>query len=75
MDELQDLSHTMWDCRYRLVWIPKHRKKTLFGDLRKLVRGIIRELAVQKESSFLEGHLLPDHVHMLVSIPPKYSLA
>jgi REP-associated tyrosine transposase len=75
MDEFQNLSHTVWDCKYHLVWIPKYRKKALFGDLRKHVGGIIRELAMQKESSIVEGHLMPDHIHMLVSIPPKYSVA
>jgi len=75
MDGFQNLSHTVWDCKYHVVWIPKYRKKVLFGDLRKDLGGIIRELAVQKESNILEGHLMRDHIHMLVSIPPKYSVA
>jgi putative transposase len=75
MDGFQNLSHTVWDCKYHLVWIPKYRKKVLFGDLRKHLGGIIRELALQKESRILEGHLMRDHIHMLVSIPPKYSVA
>jgi len=75
MDEFQNLSHTVWDCKYHVVWIPKYRKKVLFGELRKHLGGIIKELAMQKESSILEGHLMLDHIHMLVSIPPKYSVA
>jgi putative transposase len=75
MDGFQNLSHTVWDCKYHVVWIPKCRKKVLFGDLRKDLGGIIRELAQQKESSILEGHLMRDHIHMLVSIPPKYSVS
>jgi putative transposase len=75
MDEFQNLSHTMWDCKYHIVWIPKYRKKVLYGELRRHLGGILRELAEQKESSILEGHLMKDHIHMLVSIPPKYSVA
>jgi putative transposase len=75
MDQFQNLSHAVWDCKYHLVWIPKYRKKVLYGQLRKHLGGILRELAVQKESRVLEGHLMPDHIHMLVSIPPKYSVA
>ena len=75
MDEFQNLSHTVWDCKYHLVWIPKYRKKVLYGELRRHLGSILRELAMQKESRVLEGHLMPDHIHMLVSIPPKYSVA
>jgi putative transposase len=75
MDEFQNLSHTVWDCKYHVVWIAKYRKKVLYGELRKHLGGILRELAMQKESSILEGHLMPDHNHVLVSIPPKYSVA
>jgi putative transposase len=75
MDELQNLSHTVWECKYHVVWIPKYRKKVMYGELRKHLGGILRELAMQKESSVLEGHLMLDHIHMLVSIPPKYSVA
>jgi putative transposase len=72
MNHYRSLSHTSWDCKYHLVWIPKYRKKVLFGDLRKYLGDIFRELALQKETKVLEGHLMKDHVHMLVSIPPKY---
>jgi putative transposase len=75
MDEFQNLSHTVWDCKYHIVWIPKYHKKVLYGELRKHLGGILRELAEQKETSILEGHLMKDHIHMLVSIPPKYSVA
>ena len=75
MDEFQNLSHTVWDCKYHIVWIPKYRKKVLYEDLRRHPGVILRELAMQRESSILEGHLMPDHIHMLVSIPPKYSVA
>jgi putative transposase len=65
----------MWECKYHIVWIPKYRKKTIFGDLRKHLGEIFRELARQKESKVLEGHLMSDHVRILLSIPPKYSVS
>ena len=75
MYDEQSLSHTMWDCKYHIIWIPKYRKKAIFEDLRKYLGEIFRELATQKECKVLEGHLMPDHVHILLSIPPKYSLS
>jgi putative transposase len=72
MDDYESLCHSVWECKYHVVFIPKYRKKALFGELR---RNLLRALAKQKESEVLEGHLMPDHVHMLVSIPPKYSVA
>jgi len=75
MNHYRSLSHTAWDCKYHLIWIPKYRKKVLFGDLRKYLGNVFRELALQKESKVLEGHLMGDHVHMLVSIPPKYAVS
>lgn len=75
MHDEQSLSHTKWDCKYHVIWIPKYRKKSIFGDLRKYLGGIFRDLAKQKECTVIEGHLLPDHVHTLLSIPPKYSVA
>ena len=71
----QSLSHSKWECKYHIVWIPKYRRKKLFGELRKELGQVLRELARQKESEIIEGHLLSDHVHMLISIPPKYSVA
>ena len=75
MDDLQSLSHTVWDCKYHVVWIPKCRRKVLYGELRKYLGQVLRELATQKESRVVEGHLMGDHVHMLISIPPKYAVA
>ncbi len=75
MYDEQSLSHTRWDCKYHVIWIPKYRKKSIFGDLRKYLGEIFRELARQKECTVIEGHLMPDHVHILLSIPPKYSVA
>ena len=71
----QSLSHSKWECKYHVVWIPKYRRKKLFGELRKELGQVLRELARQKESEIIEGHLLPDHVHMLISILPKHSVA
>ncbi|MGD9949973.1 MAG: IS200/IS605 family transposase [Desulfobulbus sp.] len=75
MYDEQSLSHTKWDCKYHVIWIPKYRKKSIFGDLRKCLGEIFRELAWQRECTVIEGHLMPDHVHILLSIPPKYSVA
>jgi len=75
MEDVQSLKHTTWECKYHVVWIPKCRKKVLYGQLRKSVGEILRGLAQQKESMILEGHLMGDHVHVLISIPPKYSVA
>lgn len=69
------LSHTAWDCKYHLVWIPKYRKKVIYGKIRSQLGDILRELALHRESNILEGHLMGDHVHMMVSIPPKYSVS
>ena len=75
MNDVQCLSHTKWECKYHVVWIPKCRRKPLYGQLRKNMGEIFHELARQKESRVLEGHLQPDHVHMLISIPPKYAVS
>ena len=71
----QSLSHTVWECKYHLVWIPKYRRKKLYGQIRDYLGPVFKELARQRESSVVEGHLVGDHVHMLISIPPKYSVA
>ena len=73
--DYETLSHSKWDCKYHVVFIPKYRKKTLFGELRRHLGTVFRTLAEQKESRIEEGHLMPDHVHMLISIPPKYAVA
>ena len=75
MDEYQSLNHTRWDCKYHVVFIPKGRKKTLFGHVRRDLGEVFRRLAEQKESRIEEGHLMPDHVHMMISIPPKYAVS
>ena len=75
MEDLKRLSHAVWDCKFHVVFIPKCRRKVLYGRLRKQLGKVFRELARQKESIVEEGHLMPDHVHMLVSIPPKYAVA
>ena len=75
MENVESLSHTAWECKYHLVWIPKCRKKTLYGQLRKYLVSLFKDLASQRECEIIEGHLLPDHVHILISIPPKYAVA
>jgi putative transposase len=75
MKNISSLSHTAWDCKYHLVWVPKYRKAILYGQLRKYLGEIFRDLALHKESRIHEGHLLGDHVHMMISIPPKYSVS
>ena len=69
------LSHTKWECKYHVVFIPKYRRKVLFDQLRRELGVVFRKLAEQKESWIEEGHLMRDHVHMMISIPPKYSVA
>jgi putative transposase len=73
--DYETLSHSKWDCKYHVVFIPKYRRKALFGELRKHLGVAFRTLTEQKESHIEEGHLMPDHVHMLISIPPKYAVA
>lgn len=75
MKEYQSLAHTRWVCKYHIVFIPKRRKKKIFGSLRKHLGEIFRELARHKESAVVEGHLMPDHVHICLSIPPKYAVS
>jgi REP-associated tyrosine transposase len=75
MNDYQSLSPTKWECKYHVVFIPKYRRKVLYGQLRIHLGEVFRELARQKESAIEEGHLQPDHVHMLLSVPPKYALA
>ena len=75
MDNSSSLNHSRWECKYHVVWIPKYRRKTLYDQVRKYLGEVFRDLARGKESEVLEGHLMPDHVHMLISIPPKYAVA
>ena len=75
MKRLASLSHTVWDCKYHVVWIPKYRRRVLYGNLRSYLGDIFHELARQRESRIVEGHLCVDHVHMCIEIPPKYSVS
>ena len=75
MHDWKSLSHVRWDCKYHIVFVPKYRQKKLYGKFRNLVGGIIRDLCRQRGVELLEGHLMPDHIHMCLSIPPKYSVA
>ena len=72
---VQSTNHTKWECKYHIVFIPKYRKKVIFGQIKKELGTVFQSLAEQRESVIEEGHLMPDHVHMLISIPPKYSVA
>ena len=71
----QSLSHSRWDCKYHVVFVPKRRRKALFGSIRQKLGGVFHELARQKECRIVQGHLLPDHVHICIEIPPKYAVA
>ena len=75
MERYESLHHAKWECKYHVVWIPKCRKKVLYGQLRKDLGRVLRELARQKEREVIQGALRADHVHMVVSIPPKYSVS
>ena len=74
-DTYQSLSHSRWHGKYHVVFVPKRRRKVLFGHIRKALGPIFHELARQKECRILEGHAMPDHVHMCIEIPPKYAVA
>lgn len=75
MHTYETLKHTTWECKYHVVFIPKCRRKTLYVQLRRDLGAVFRDLAEQKECQVEEGHLMPDHVHMLLSVPPKYSVS
>ena len=75
MDEFESLNHTKRQCKYHVVFIPECRRKTLYVQLRRYLGEVFRKLAEQKESRIEEGHLMPDHVHMMISIPPKYAVS
>ncbi len=74
MENIQSLSHSKWDCKYHITWIPKYRKKVIFGKIRRELGEVFHSLARQRESLIEEGHMMPDHVHMMISIPPKYAV-
>ncbi len=75
MHEWQSLSHVKWECKYHVVITPKYRRKVFFGRMRKQVGQILRELCRQRDVELLEGHAMSDHIHMVLSIPPKFSVA
>jgi putative transposase len=74
-DLYQSLSHSKWDCKYHVVLVPKRRRKAIFGQTRRQLGPIFHALAKQKECQIIEGHLMPDHVHMCITIPPKHPVA
>jgi putative transposase len=71
----KSLAHSRWECKYHVVFIPKYRRKAMYGEIRASLGGIFHELARQKECRIVEGHLLADHVHMCIEIPPKHAVA
>jgi len=75
MRQVNSLNHTRWECKYHIVFIPKYRRKVLFGQIRRELTEVFHNLARQKESLIEEGHLMSDHVHMMISIPPKYAVS
>jgi len=75
MHNWESLSHVRWDCKYHVVFIPKYRKKVMYGKLRKKVGEILRNLCRQRGVELIEGHAMPDHIHLCLAIPPKYSVA
>ena len=75
MSDYRSLAHSRWECKYHVVFIPKYRKKKIFGQIKKYLGEVLHRLASQRESRIEEGHLMADHVHMMISIPPKYLVA
>jgi putative transposase len=75
MDDYKSLSHTKWECKYHVVFIPKYRRKALYGELKQYLGDALRKLALQKESRIEQGLPMSDHVHMMISIPPKYAVS
>jgi putative transposase len=71
----QSLAHSRWDCKYHVIFVPKRRRRQLYGQIRKALGAIFHALARQKECQIIEGHVMPDHVHMCLTIPPKYAVA
>ena len=74
-DRYQSLAHSRWDCKYHIVFVPKRRRRQLYGQIRRQLGAIFHALARQKECQIVEGHLLPDHVHICIAIPPKHAVA
>jgi len=75
MSNYGNLQHTRWECKYHVIFIPKYRRKALYKGLRQHLGEVFRRLALQKESHIEEGQLMADHVHMMISIPPKWAVS
>ena len=75
MSTTKTLNHTEWECKYHVVFIPKYRRKVIYGQIRGELKDVFRRLALQKESEIEAGHLALDHVHMMIAIPPKYAVS
>lgn len=75
MDSYKSLAHSRYDCKYHIVFVPKFRKKILFGKIRKYLKGVFHELAKQRGCEIISGHMAADHVHMCISMPPKYAVS
>ena len=75
MNDEESLCHTKWECKYHIVWIPKYRRKVLFKQIRRHLVEIFHSLAGQRESQIVQGSIAIDHVHMCISIPPKYAVS
>ena len=75
MNDVSSLNHSRWECKYHVVWIPKYRRKSIYGQLRRHLDQVFKAFAQSRECEVLESHLMTDHVHRLISIPPKYAVA
>jgi len=75
MQEFESLAHVRWDCKYHVVFIPKYRRKVIYGRMKRQIGRILRELCEQRGIELLEGHAMPDHIHLCQKIPPKYSVS
>ena len=75
MSEYESQSHSKWDCKYHLIFIPKRRRKAMYGNIRTKLGPVFHDLAGQKQCRIIEGHIMPDHIHMCIRIPPKYLVA
>lgn len=75
MQDFESLAHVRWDCKYHVVFIPKYRRKVIYGRMRRQVGAILRSLCEQRGIELVEGHAMPDHIHLCLKIPPKYSVS
>jgi putative transposase len=74
-NDYRSLAHSKWDCMYHVIFVPKRRRRQLYGQIRRQLGAIFHALARQKECQIIEGHVMPDHVHMCIAIPPKVAVA